>query len=202
MKTANFFAATAAILIGLLAFGHDAQAAGDMGGTLGASMVLTASCAISGVSLGAGASDGNGNAVNFGMLGFGTQPSNFTGVLLANPTFGAQVGGATEISCSPDVSALSVSVSAGNNPGRGGSVGTGTRALRHGSSYLPYEVYSDAGMVAAFPAYSASTMPLGVVMPATGAPLALPVFGRINKTSAGAMPAGSYVDVLQVTLSW
>ena len=39
-------------------------------------------------------------------------------------------------------------------------------------------------------------------LPGTGAPIALPVFGRINKTNTSAMPAGSYVDVLQVTISW
>jgi len=193
MNLAPRLATAAAIFMGLLACCLDAQAAGNMSGTLGASMVLTAGCAVS------GATSGTGTGVNFGTLEFGTQPSTFTGVLVANPTGGAQGGGATQISCSPDVSALSVSVSGGNNPGQGGNVGSGTRALKHGSSYLPYEVYSDAGMATAFPA---AATPVGVVMPGTGAPMALPVYGRINKTSAGAMPAGTYVDVLQVTLSW
>jgi spore coat protein U-like protein len=192
MNIGKQLATVAAIFLGAFACCIDAQAAGNMSGTLGATMVLTAGCAVS------GASGGNA-AVNFGMLEFGTQPSTFTGVLVANPTGGAQGGGATQISCSPDVAALSVSVSGGNNPGQGANVGTGTRALKLGSSYLPYEVYSDAAMVSAFP--TAAT-PLGVVMPGTGAPISLPVFGRINKTNATAMPAGSYVDVLQVTLSW
>jgi spore coat protein U-like protein len=30
----------------------------------------------------------------------------------------------------------------------------------------------------------------------------LPIYGRINKTSAAALTFGSYTDVLQVTLAW
>ena len=82
--------------------------------------------------------------------------------------------------------------------GQGGSVGTGSRALKFGSSYLPYEVYSDAGLTTAFPVNAAA---LSVTLPGTGAAVALPIHGRINKTSINAMPAGNYVDVLQVTLT-
>ncbi len=192
MKIHNLLTATS-LAIGLALASFGAHASGNMSGTLNARMVLTAGCAISGAA-GAGSS-----GMNFGTLNFGSQPSTFTGVLVANPSGSTGGAGATEISCSPDVSAVSVSVSGGNNPGQGGHVGTGTRALKLGSSYLPYEVYSDAGMATAFPA---SAMPLGVAMPGTGAPISLPVFGRINKTNTNAMPAGSYVDVLQVTVSW
>lgn len=192
MRT-NKPAAALALAIGLVFFSFGAQAAGSTSGTLNAQMTLTASCAVSG-----SAAAGN-TGVNFGTLDFGSQPSTFNGVLVANPSGGAGGAGATQISCSPEVSAVSVSVSGGNNPGQGGTVGTGTRALKNGSSYLPYEIYSDASMVTAFP--TAAT-PLGVVMPGTGAPIALPVFGRINKTNTSAMPAGTYADVLQVTVSW
>ncbi|MDB5848924.1 MAG: hypothetical protein JWP29_2676, partial [Rhodoferax sp.] len=74
-----------------------------------------------------------------------------------------------------------------------------SRALKFGTSYLPYEFYSDAGMTTAFPVNAAA---LSVTLPGTGAAVALPIHGRINKTSVNAMPAGTYVDVLQVTLSW
>ncbi|MDB5851614.1 MAG: hypothetical protein JWP29_5366 [Rhodoferax sp.] len=182
-----------ACAVALVLHSRAPMAAGNMGGTLQASMVLTASCAVSGAA-GAGTS-----GVSFGTLDFGSQPSTFSGVLVANPTGGAGGAGATEIACSPDVAAVAVAVSGGNNPGQGGAIGTGTRALKHGTSYLPYEVYSDAALATAFP--TAAT-PVGVVLPGTGAPIALPVFGRINKTNASAMPAGTYADVLQVTISW
>ena len=41
-----------------------------------------------------------------------------------------------------------------------------------------------------------------MTLPGTGAAIALPVYGIINKMSINAMPASNYVDVLQVTLSW
>ncbi len=191
----NIVAATVALSLGL-GIGLtslDAKAAGNMSGTLNATMVLQAGCSISGA-----ASAGN-SGVNFGTLDFGAQPSTFTGVLTATATGGAGGAGATQITCSPDVTAITVSVSGGNNAGQGGSVGVGSRALKHGTSYLPYEVYSDSGLTTAFPVNATA---LGVTLPGTGAAVALPVYGRINKTSVNALPAGNYVDVLQVTLAW
>ncbi|APW40711.1 hypothetical protein RD110_14610 [Rhodoferax koreense] len=185
--------AASAVALGLGLAGISAQAAGNMSGTLNAQMVLQAGCSISGA-----ASAGN-SGVNFGTLDFGSQPSTFTGVLTATATGGAGGAGATQITCSPDVTAITVSVSGGNNPGQGSGVGTGSRALKFGTSYLPYEVYSDAGLTTAFPVNATA---IGVPLPGTGAAVNLPVYGRINKTSLNAMPAGSYVDVLQVTLTW
>ena len=82
---------------------------------------------------------------------------------------------------------------------QGAGVGTGSRAMKFGTSYLPYEVYSDAAMTTAYPTAATS---LGVVLPGTGAAVGLPVFGRINKTSGNALQPGTYTDVLQVTLAW
>lgn len=167
-------------------------AAGSMSGQLNAQMTLQAGCIISGAP-GAGTS-----GVNFGTLDFGVQPATFTGTLLATASGGVGGAGATQIQCSPDVTSLSITVSAGNNAGQGGSVGTGSRAMKLGTSnYLPYEVYSDAGMTSAY-----STGAVGVTLPGTGAALPLPIYGRINKTSGAAMNSGTYTDVLQVTLSW
>lgn len=171
-----------------------AQAAGNMSGQLNAQMTLQSGCIVSGAP-GAGSS-----GVNFGALDFGLQPATFTGVLLATASGGAGGAGATQITCSPDVTALSVSVSAGNNAGQGGSVGTGARAMKLGSSaYLPYEVYSDAALTTPYPT---SANAVSVALPGTGSAFPLPIFGRVNKTSNSAMAAGTYTDVLQVTLSW
>ncbi|WP_326540973.1 spore coat protein U domain-containing protein [Pseudorhodoferax sp.] len=171
-----------------------AALAGGMGGQLTAQMTLTGGCAVS------AAASGSAAGANFGTLDFGVQPSTFTGVLLATPSGGAGGAGTTQIVCSPDVSAMSVSVNAGNNPGQGTGIGAGTRAMRLGSaSYLPYEVYSDAAMTSAYPTSGGA---VGVSLNATGGAFALPVFGRVHKTHAGAVASGTYADTLQVTLSW
>ena len=190
-RTHRTLAATAAALaLGFACLG--AQAAGNIAGQLNAQMVLQAGCAIT------GSSSQNTSGLNFGTLNFGTQPSTFTGVLTAAASGGEGGAGATQITCSPDVTALTVSVNGGNNAGQGASVGTGSRAMKFGASYLPYEVYSDASLTTLYPTSSS----LGVVLPGTGAAVALPVFGRVNKTSANALLSGTYVDVLQVTISW
>ena len=173
----------------------NASAAGTMAGQLNAQMILQAGCIVSGAP-GAGAT-----GVNFGTLDFGSQPSTFTGVLTASASGGAGGAGATQITCSADITTLNISVGAGNNAGQGATVGTGARAMQLGatSSYLPYEVYSDAGLTTPYPTAATS---IGVVLPGTGAPFALPIFGRVNKTNVNAMPSGTYSDVLNVTLSW
>lgn len=167
-----------------------AYAGGNMNGTLTSQMVLQDGCVIS------SALPAGGSGSSLGTLDFGVQPSTFTGLLLANATGSA---GATQITCSPAVTSLSVSVSGGNNAGQGTGVGLGSRAMKLGSSYLPYEVYSDATMTTVYPATGST---VGVLLPNAGTALPLPVFGRIQKTSGAAMPTGTYSDVLQVTLSW
>jgi spore coat protein U-like protein len=184
-----------ALALSTLAFAAvPAFASGSMAGQLNTKMVLQAGCIVSGAP-GAGAT-----GVNFGTLDFGTQPATFTGILAATASGGAGGAGATQILCSPDVTSLSITVSGGNNAGQGGSVGVGSRAMKLGtSSYLPYEVYSDAGMTSAYPT---SASAVGVTLPGTGVALPLPIYGRINKTSAAALTSGTYTDVLQVTLAW
>jgi spore coat protein U-like protein len=170
------------------------MAAGSLAGQLNAQMTLQAGCIVSGAP-GAGST-----GVNFGTLDFGTQPATFTGILTATASGGAGGAGATQILCSPDVTSLSITVSGGNNAGQGGSVGVGSRAMKLGtSSYLPYEVYSEPGMTNAYPT---SASAVGVMLPGTGVALPLPIYGRINKTSAAALTSGTYTDVLQVTLTW
>jgi len=202
MKTNYKFPMTATVAVtatgtvmalGLGLVSAPVYANGNMSGQLNTQMVLQAGCYVS------GAPNAGNTGVNLGTLDFGAQPSTFTGVLTTGATGGVGDAGATQLVCSPDITSLTVSVSGGNNAGQGGSVGTGSRAMKQGSSYLPYEVYSDAALTTAYPSNATG---LGVTLPGTGAPVALPVHGRINKTSNNGMPSGTYVDVLQVTLSW
>lgn len=194
MPARRYRLATRSLAVFALGMGAIAsQGAGNMAGQLLAQMVLQPGCMVSGASASGGA------GVNLGTLDFGAQPATFMGVLTASPTGGAGGAGGTQIVCSPEVTALSVAASAGNHAGQGSGVGTGSRALRFGTSYLPYEVYSDAAMTSAYPT---SGNAVGVTLPPAGTAFALPVFGRIHKTSGNAMAPGTYTDVLQVTISW
>lgn len=186
-------AATTTVILGLAISSFNAQAAGNLTGEVGTQMVLQAGCYV------ANAANAGNSGVNLGTLDFGAQPSTFTGILTTGSTGSVGGAGATQIVCSPDVNSLMVSVNGGNNAGQGASVGTGSRAMKLGSSYLPYEVYSDTALTTAYPSNASA---LGMSLPGTGAPVTLPVHGRINKTSNSGMASGNYVDVLQVTLSW
>lgn len=179
------------IALSLSALPVSAFAQNTLDGTLGATLELTSSCVISGDSATTGA--------NFGTLDFGVRPATFTGVITAQATGGAGGPGATHILCSPDVTSISVGVSGGDNAGEGGAIGSGARAVARGSSYVPYDVFSDAGHSVAYPA---DGTPVSVTVPVPGAAFTLPVYGRINKTSTVAMTVGTYSDTLTVTIEF
>jgi spore coat protein U-like protein len=168
-----------------------ALAQGTLGGTLGASLELTSSCVISGDTATTGA--------NFGTLDFGTRPATFSGVLTTQATGGAGGPGNTQLLCSPDVTSVTVTVSGGSNPGEGASLGTGARALAQASNFMPYDVYSDSGHTTVYPTNGTG---VAVSVPAPGTAFALPIYGRINKTSAAAVAIGTYVDTLTVTIEF
>ncbi|CAJ2949248.1 spore coat protein U domain-containing protein [Burkholderia pseudomallei] len=81
---------------------------------------------------------------------------------------------------------------------KGATVGTGTRALANGASFVPYEVYADAGHSQQYVSGTAQS----VAVPTPGAAFELPLYGVVNKTNASALAAGTYTDVLNVTLGW
>lgn len=166
--------------------------AGDLTGTMPAKMVLTSGCLISG---GSGAQTGLG----FGTLDFGAKPGTFTGIVDAVPAGGDGGSGTTQIICSPEVTTVSITVSGGLHAGQGGSVGAGARAMQSGSAYLPYEVYQDPSRSTVYPVGSALT---GFSIPVSGTAFNLPIYGRVNKTSSISLPAGTYTDTLQITLTF
>ncbi|VWC38702.1 spore coat protein U domain-contain protein [Burkholderia aenigmatica] len=160
-------------------------------GSVNSKLVLTTGCAID------AGSGSTGNSTNLGTLDFGTQPSGFTGALTAQAAGGGSAG-ATQVTCSPDVTALQVTIDGGQNLGKGVAVGAGTRALASGSSYVPYEVYADSARSVQYVAGTVQSVPV----PAPGSAFNLPIYGAINKTSRGALSAGTYTDTLNVTLGW
>jgi len=126
-----------------------------------------------------------GAGSNYGTLDYGSQSALSSGAL------GTSLGGsAVTFQCTPGV-ALNMSVDGGQN-----SAG-GTRNLKRsgGNQVLAYQLYQDA-------AYSQN---LGIgqsvaVSYSDPTAIRLPVYGRVQLT--GTLPAGTYTDVVQVTVSW
>ncbi|WP_087501156.1 spore coat U domain-containing protein [Pseudomonas sp. SID14000] len=126
-----------------------------------------------------------GGVSSYGTLDYGSQSALATGVLATS------LGGTTvTFQCTPGV-ALSMSVDGGQNSA------SGTRNLKRtgGTQVLAYQLYRDA-------AYSQS---LGIgqsvdVSYTDPTAIKLPVYGRVQLT--GTLQAGTYTDVVQVTVTW
>lgn len=126
-----------------------------------------------------------GGVTTYGVLDFGTRSALATGVL------GTSLGGTTvTFQCTPGVG-LSMRLDGGQNSA------SGTRNLKRngGTQLLAYQLFSDA-------AYSQA---LGIGTSATVSysdptAIKLPVYGRT--TLPGNLPAGTYTDVVQVTVTW
>ncbi|CAM3690287.1 Spore coat protein [Pseudomonas reidholzensis] len=126
-----------------------------------------------------------GGVSNYGTLNFGTQSA------LATATLSAAVGGTTvTFQCTPGV-ALSMALDGGQNSA------SGTRNLKRtgGTQLLAYQLYRDA-------AYSQSLAIGQSVAVSYSDPTAikLPVYGRTQLS--GVLPAGTYTDSVQVTVTW
>jgi len=168
-----------------------AQVVDSITGQVNAQLVLTSGCSID---------SGGGSATtgtNFGTLNFGTQPAGFTGKLNAQLA-GAGSGGATQVTCSSDVQAITVTIDGGQHASRGSANGVGSRAMSNGTDYVPYELYADAGASTGYVAGTATNVPI----PTPGQPFDLPIYGLVDKTSAVALSTGTYTDTLNVTLGW
>jgi spore coat protein U-like protein len=126
-----------------------------------------------------------GGVTAYGVLDYGTRSALATGVI------GTSLGGTTvTFQCTPGVG-LSMSLDGGQNSA------SGTRNLKRsgGTQLLAYQLYSDA-------AYS---QVLGIGSSASVSysdptAIKLPVYGRT--TLPGNLPAGTYTDVVQVTVTW
>ena len=182
--------ALAAAVVGLLAAGGGT--AGTLTGELVSTITLSTGCVIvSGVA-------GTGSNVNLGTLNFGPHPSTFLGPLSATVNGGSGGSGLTQVLCSPDVSGLTITVNGGGHAGSGTAVGPGSRAMSNGTAFVPYEIYPDAGHTTTY----AIGQPLGVTIPAAGSAFNLPIYGLVNKTSPTALPSGTYIDTVIVTLTF
>lgn len=134
---------------------------------------------------GCGVAGGATSGLVFGTLDFGAHPAVATGDVSA--TTG---GSALQIECSPG-SALKMTIDGGAQP----SAGNTQRNLQGPAGALvAYRLYADAAHSQAIGIGQA------VSIPVSGA-ISLPVYGALT-LPGGAMPAGTYTDVAQVTLSY
>lgn len=126
-----------------------------------------------------------GGVTTYGVLDFGTRSALATGVV------GTSLGGTTvTFQCTPGVG-LSMKLDGGQN-----SV-SGTRYLKRtgGTQLLAYQLFSDAAYSQALAVGASAT-----VNYSDPTAIKLPVYGRT--TLPGNLPAGTYTDVVQVTVIW
>jgi spore coat protein U-like protein len=126
-----------------------------------------------------------GGVTSYGTLDYGTQSA------LSTSTLSTSLGGTTvTFQFTPGV-AMNMSVDGGQNSA------SGTRNLKRtsGTQLLAYQLYRDA-------AYS-QTLGIGTsvaVSYSDPTAIKLPVYGRVQLS--GTLPAGTYTDVVQVTVTW
>ncbi|MGE8323701.1 MAG: spore coat U domain-containing protein [Pseudomonas sp.] len=126
-----------------------------------------------------------GGVSQYGTLDYGSHSALATGALSTS------LGGTTvTFQCTPGV-ALSMSLGGGQNSA------SGTRNLKRtgGTEVLAYQLYQDA-------AFSQSlgigqSVAVSYTDPTT---IKLPVYGQVQLS--GLLPAGTYTDVVQVTVTW
>ncbi|SMF30384.1 MULTISPECIES: spore coat U domain-containing protein [unclassified Pseudomonas] len=126
-----------------------------------------------------------GGVSNYGTLDFGIQSA------LASGTLSTSLGGASvTFQCTPGVT-LNMSLDGGQNNA------SGTRNLKRtgGTQVLAYQLYRDAAYSQAFGI--GQSVAVSYTDPTS---IKLPVYGRTQLT--GTLPAGTYTDVVQVTVTW
>lgn len=126
-----------------------------------------------------------GGVTAYGVLDYGTSSA------LSTATLSTSLGGSSvTFQCTPGV-ALSMSLDGGQN----GASGTRNLKRSGGTQLLAYQLYRDA-------AFSQSLGIGSSVAVSYSDPTAikLPVYGRTTLT--GTLPAGTYTDVVQVTVTW
>lgn len=193
-------AIAAAVSLALLV--RTAQAGGALGGQIGAQMVLESACSFTGL-----AQVDLAGLANGALVDADGRPIAFISRPTADATEAEAADGDTvRVSCSPNVTAMALTVGGGSGSlllatgaaaDRGGA---GSRVMvQGGTRFLPYEVYSDPARTIAYPA---AATPVGFHLPGNGAPVKLPLFGRVQAQQLRTLVPGRYADQLQVTVSW
>jgi spore coat protein U-like protein len=175
----KFTSLTAAALLAAAAFMPASAQAQTVSGTIGVRLKVTNACVVN---------DQTTVQSNFGSAGeiaFTDQPGTFTTV------DGELVGslGALAVRCSPGVTP-SLTIGAGANDQ------AGVRRMISGSAAVPYRLYTNAARNDEIGI--GRSLALGT---AGSSAIVVPIYARATNNS-GILPAGQYVDTVQVTLSW
>lgn len=148
-------------------------------GTIGVQLNITNACVVN---------DATALQTDMGRAGdihFADQPGTFSSV------DGELVGalGSLAVRCSPGATpALTI--------GAGANDQAGVRRMVSGSSAVPYRLYTNAARNDEIGI--GRSLALGA---ASSAAIVVPIYARATN-SGGILPAGSYVDTVQITLSW
>ena len=155
--------------------------AGSTTGTIGVSLNISAACAVNGGTL------TSGSLGQVGSIAFTDQPGVFGDV--AGTMIASGGGGGLAILCSPGLTpALTVGAGAHDS----GSL----HHMAFGSNEVAYHLYSDSARTNELTI--GQSISLGT---ATTTAFSLPIYAKVNSGGL-ALPAGAYVDTVQVTLSW
>ncbi|MGE0808718.1 MAG: spore coat U domain-containing protein [Burkholderiaceae bacterium] len=170
------------MIVALAAFAAAAASQAQVSGTMQVQLNLVDGCIVSG-------SSDPLNAVNFGVMDFGSAPTLFANSLQAL----AMIGGApTQLVCSEGAS-LNIRVGDGNH------AGSGVRRMNSGANYVQYRLFTQPGGAGSEYAV-ADAVGLSLTVPAGGAPFNLPIHGLVAPQSG--LVAGAYSDTVTVTLNF
>jgi spore coat protein U-like protein len=179
----------AGLLFTALGFGlgHPGSAAAQTSitGTIGVTLTLTSACSINGTIL------TTGSSANFGTLDFGTATTLFT---QQDAQVLAGASGGISLTCSPGISP-ELTIASGSNDAN--ASGGHLHALVFGSSYVPYDLYSDSSRSTVIQNNAA------VALTASSTTYTTNLYARVfGVGTASTLPAGNYTDTLNVTLSF
>lgn len=157
------------------------SAGADTAGTIDVSLNITSACVIN------GAAALQSTAGTVGTLRFPDQPGVF-GTVDAE-LVGSSGTGAMSVLCSPGVTPkLTI--------GSGAHDAAGRRQLAYNGTSVPYRLYADAGRTTEIGIGHEITLPV-----ASSTAAVVPIYSRVSGAGL-VLPAGAYVDTVQVTLSW
>lgn len=168
----------AAAVLGSLAFVTPA-AAETVTGTVDATITLSKACKVNDATTTTG--------VGFGTLDFGAHTTLFSE---ATATANGNGSGAISIQCTPGADAT-LQFDAGQNDAQVNGSG---RAMKSGTYYVPYDIFSDAGYLNKLVSGNS------VTVTADGTIQTVNVYGKA--LGAAGLVSGTYTDVINVVLTF
>lgn len=168
-----------AILISSFSATYQVYAQSVVTGTIDSTITLSAACEVNG--------DTGTSNVDFGTLDFGSHSTFFTS---SNTEVDGNGSGNISVRCSPGSDATLTIVGGLND----GAIAGGNRALSNGSLYVPYDIYSDAGLT--------NVLTNSATIPVTGDGTAQVVHIYGEALGAPGLTPGTYTDTISVTLDF